>query len=242
MTQSTEQLAVLDRAEQAALVPTPNQCDLPRRLADFPTFVDALDYAARGRRGLNFHDPRGKLTRPYPFSELRADAVEVAYRLIARGIVKGDRIAMVAETGADFAALFCGAIYAGAWPVPLPLPTSFGGKDNYIDQLAVQLRSSDPTLFFYPPEIAAMGDAATAAHNNANGTTCTGLSWDVLQAEPAVAVTLPEARGEDICYLQYSSGSTRFPTALPSPMPRCSTIWRAMARPWTWTSSPTTAS
>jgi fatty-acyl-CoA synthase len=75
----------------------------------------------------------------------------------------------------------------------------------------VQLRSSDPTLFFYPPEIAAMGDAATAAHNNANGTTCTGLSWDVLQAEPAVAVTLPEARGEDICYLQYSSGSTRFP-------------------------------
>jgi fatty-acyl-CoA synthase len=96
----------------------------------------------------------------------------------------------------------------------------------------VQLRSSDPTLFFYPPEIAAMGDAATAAHNNANGTTCTGLSWDVLQAEPAVAVTLPEARGEDICYLQYSSGSTRFPTALPSPMPRCSTIWQAMARPW----------
>lgn len=211
MTQSTEPLAVLDRAEPAALVPTPNRCTLPRRLADFPTFVDALDYAARGGRGLNFHDPRGNLTRPYPYSELRADAVEVAYRLIARGIVKGDRIAMVAETGADFAALFCGAIYAGAWPVPLPLPTSFGGKDNYIDQLSVQLRSSDPTLFFYPPEIAAMGDAATIAHNDANGATCTGLSWDVLMAEPAATVALPEARGEDICYLQYSSGSTRFP-------------------------------
>jgi fatty-acyl-CoA synthase len=30
--------------------------------------------------------------------------------------------------------------------VPLPLPTSFGGKDSYIDQLAVQLASSDPKI------------------------------------------------------------------------------------------------
>ncbi|MDE1916198.1 MAG: fatty acyl-AMP ligase [Sphingomonadales bacterium] len=194
-----------------ALVATPNADALPRRLANFGTFVEALDYAAKGVRGLNFHDPRGNLTRAYPFSELREDAVDVACRLIARGVKKGDRIAMVAETGAEFAALFCGAIYAGAWPVPLPLPTSFGGKDNYIDQLAVQLRSSDPVLFFYPPEILAMGDAATVAHNEANGATCQGLGWDVLYAEPVIDVALPEARGEDICYLQYSSGSTRFP-------------------------------
>ena len=37
--------------------------------------------------------------------------------------------------------MFFGAIYAGAWPVPLPLPTRFGGKEAYIDQLAVQLNS-----------------------------------------------------------------------------------------------------
>jgi fatty-acyl-CoA synthase len=194
-----------------ALMATPNADALPRRLASFGTFVEALDYAATGVRGLNFHDPRGNLTRPYPFSELRADAVAVACRLIARGVKKGDRIAMVAETGAHFAALFCGAVYAGAWPVPLPLPTSFGGKDNYIDQLSVQLRSSDPALFFYPPEIAAMGDAATAAHNAANDAACQGVAWDVLYGEPVVDVALPQARGEDICYLQYSSGSTRFP-------------------------------
>lgn len=205
MTQS----AVLDRA--SALVATPNACDLPRRLASFGTFTEALDYAAQGKRGLNFHDPRGNLTRPYPFSELRSDAVDVAHRLIARGVAKGDRIALVAETGAEFAALFCGAIYAGAWPVPLPLPTSFGGKDNYIEQLSVQLASSDPTLFFYPPEIAAMGDAATAAHNAANGTACVGSGWDMLYADAVVPVDLPPAQGDDICYLQYSSGSTRFP-------------------------------
>jgi acyl-CoA synthetase (AMP-forming)/AMP-acid ligase II len=125
-----------------ALVATPNEDTLPRVFADFATFGEAMDYAAKGKRGFNFHDPRGTLTRVYPFSELREDALKVAYALIARGVKKDDRIALIAETGPDFAALFCGAVYAGAWPVPLPLPTSFGGKDNYIEQLGVQLASS----------------------------------------------------------------------------------------------------
>ena len=88
-----------DTAALAPLAPTPNACALPRRFADFATFGEALDYAAQGTRGLNFHDPRGALTRAYPFSELRADALDMARRLIARGIQKGDRVALVAETG-----------------------------------------------------------------------------------------------------------------------------------------------
>ena len=202
--------ARLDALASTPPPPTPNQCSLPRRLADFATFGEALDYAAKGARGLNFHDPRGRLTRAYPFSELREDALAMARRLIAHGIKKGDRVALVAETGPEFAALFCGAIYAGAWPVPLPLPTSFGGKDNYIDQLAVQLASSDPALLLYPVEIVGMGEGAVARHNEGGGT-CEGLAWDLLAQEPVPDLPLPEALPDDICYLQYSSGSTRFP-------------------------------
>src|SRR5262249_38239715 len=130
-----------------------------RRLADFGTIGEALDYAAEGRRGLNFHDARGTLTRPYPFSELREDALRDAHRFVALGIKPGDRVALVAETGPEFAACFFGAVYAGAWPVPLPLPTSFGGREAYVDQLAVQLKSCDPALFLYPPELAQFGKA-----------------------------------------------------------------------------------
>ena len=189
----------------AELVPTPNGCALPRRLANFATFAEALDYAASGTRGLNFHDPRGRLTRPYPFSELRADALAMARRLIAQGFQPGDRLALVAETGPEFAALFCGAVYAGVWPVPLPLPTSFGGKDNYIDQLAVQLGSSDPKALFYPAEIAAMAGAAAQRHG------CAGQDFTSFAALPAPEVALPTLDPDAICYLQYSSGSTRFP-------------------------------
>lgn len=187
------------------LTPTPNNCSMPRRFSDFATFGEALDYAAQGTRGLNFHDARGGLVRPYPFAELREDALAMARRMVARGIAKGDRIALIAETDADFAALFCGAIYAGAWPVPLPLPTSFGGKDSYIDQLAVQLDSSDPTLLLYPTEI---GDFAAAAAERQG---CAAMSFaDFAALDPSDA-ELPEASPDDICYLQYSSGSTRFP-------------------------------
>ena len=184
---------------------TPTDDTLPRRLADFATLGEAMDYAARGQRGLNFHDARGTLTRPYPFREMRADALAMAYRLIARGVKPGDRIALVAETCPDFAALFFGIVYAGAWPVPLPLPTSFGGAQSYIDQLKVQLGSCDPSLLIYPVELRAMaGEAARQAG-------VAGLDWQALAAEAAPEAPLPQADTDDIAYLQYSSGSTRFP-------------------------------
>jgi fatty-acyl-CoA synthase len=191
--------------EQTGLVPTPNDDALPRRFSDFGTFAEALDYAAQGDKGLNFHDARGRLVRPYRFAELREDALSAARRLVASGVKKGDRIALVAETGPEFAALFCGCVYAGAWPVPLPLPTSFGGKENYIDQLSVQLSSSDPMVLFYPGEIAEMAGAAAARQG------CKGMAWEEFAALPAPAVDLVACAPDDICYLQYSSGSTRFP-------------------------------
>ena len=197
--------ATLVPPAESALVPTPNADSHPRRFADFATFSEALDYAAQGIRGLNFHDPRGTLVRPYPFSELREDALNVAYRLIARGVLPGDRIALIAETGTDFAALFCGAVYAGAWPVPLPLPTSFGGKDSYIDQITVQMRSADPKMLLFPEELAEMAGAAAMQQG------CEGLAWQQFNLEPANWTRLPEAQSDDICFLQYSSGSTRFP-------------------------------
>ena len=184
---------------------TPTLDPLPRRLADFRTIGDALDYAATGRRGLNFHDARGTLTRAYPFSELREDALLAARRFITLGIKPGDRVALVAETGAEFATAFFGAVYAGAWPVPLPLPTSFGGREAYVDQLAIQLKSCDPKLLLYPPELSDF--CAKAADQVA----VASRSWDTLDTVEPASGDLPSARPDDIAYLQYSSGSTRFP-------------------------------
>jgi fatty-acyl-CoA synthase len=188
-----------------ALVPTPTMDALPRRLADFETLGAALDYAAQGVRGLNFHDPRGVLVRAYSYAELRDDALAAARRLVAEGVKPKDRVALIAETGPEFAALFFGAVFAGAWPVPLPLPTSFGGRDSYIDQLRVQLDSADPVCLLYPEELASLAGAAAEAVG------VKGLAWEEFASRPAPEVALPAAQPDEIAYLQYSSGSTRFP-------------------------------
>ncbi|MGH6659537.1 MAG: AMP-binding protein, partial [Sphingomicrobium sp.] len=176
-----------------------------RRLAEFETLGDALDYAAKGRRGLNFHDPRGALARAYPYAELRSDSQDVARRLVALGIKPGDRVALIAETGAEFASCFFGAVYAGAWPVPLPLPTSFGGREAYVDQLGVQLESCDPQLFLFPAELAEMCSVAAAPRS------IEAREWERLNGIEPANGALPAATPDDIAYLQYSSGSTRFP-------------------------------
>nr|WP_245600333.1 fatty acyl-AMP ligase [Sphingomonas jaspsi] len=184
---------------------TPTLDAHPRRIADFATLGEALDYAAKGKRGYNFHDARGTLQRAYPFSELRDDAIANAYRFAGLGLNKGDRVAMVAETGAEFAAAFFGAVYAALWPVPLPLPTSFGGREAYVDQLVVMLKSCDPQLFVYPPELAEYCEEAAAKLD------IPARNWDTLPDLAATPVDLPTAGTDEIGYLQYSSGSTRFP-------------------------------
>jgi len=185
---------------------TPTLDDLPRRLADFGTLGEALDYAAQGARGFNFFDARATLVRAYTFAELRRDALAQAHRLIAAGIGVGDRVALIAETGPEFAALFFGAVYAGAWPVPLPLPTSFGGREGYVEQIRNQLISCDPILVLSPPGLLPLIAEAAATLPRASA-----QDWTSFGGAPVREAALPKARPDDIAYLQYSSGSTRFP-------------------------------
>ena len=187
------------------LTSTPTLDALPRRFSDFDTLGEALDYAAQGQKGFNFHDARASLVRVYPFSELREDALAAAKRLIAFGIKPGDRVALIADTEPQFCALFFGAVYAGALPVPLPLPTSFGGKEGYIDQIGVQLDSCEPALLLFPDEISELAGAAGQSRD------IPVFGWDSFAAQDAPEVPLPIASSSDIAYLQYSSGSTRFP-------------------------------
>ena len=215
------------RSTGADLTPpgaTPTLDDLPRILAEFETIGEALDYAAKGARGLNFHDARGTLIRAYPYSELRDDALVQARRLIALGIKPGDRVALIAETGPEFAAAFFGAVYAGAWPVPLPLPTSFGGRDAYVEQLAVQLQELRPGAV--PLSRRACRLLRRRGGKGRRHRPRLGIARR-RRAGRTASFPRPRARTSPICNIPAARPASR--TASRSPTTRCSTISTPMA-------------
>src|SRR4029077_1192892 len=57
----------------------------------------------------------------------------------------------------------------------------------------------------YPAELSGMADAAAEAAG------VEAIDWEYFKAVRAPRVALPKASPDDIAYLQYSSGSTRFP-------------------------------
>ncbi|MBL4639168.1 MAG: fatty acyl-AMP ligase [Kordiimonadaceae bacterium] len=178
---------------------------LPRRYADFDTLVDAVEYAAQGKRGANFFNAKGDLIEALPWSKVRDQAVIVGRKLVGMGFKKGDRIAVIAETSANFVSFFVGCQYASVLPVPLPLPTSFGGRDGYVAQLEKQIESCGANGIMAPVFMAEMIEQASADKDMV----FSGCYEDYIASDADGDHVLPSP--DDLAYLQYSSGSTRFP-------------------------------
>ena len=190
--------------------PTPSDTpNLPRRSADFDTLVESLEYGARGVAGFNFYNSRGVLTDVLSFRDLRDRAVAYAGRLASAGVKPGDRVGLLAATSPDFQVLFFACLYAGFIPVPLPLPTAFGRREGYVDQLRGQLQSSGARMVFGPTDfLPIVGEAAADLGLARIGTRA---DLDALPEQPGAVV---KASPDALCYIQYSSGSTRFPTGV----------------------------
>ena len=185
--------------------PTPTDPTRAPRLADFATVTDALDFAARGATGVNLHSQRGELVEVLPYRDLREQAIVLGRRLLAAGLVAGDRVGVVAETDGDFIRTFFACQYARLVPAPLPLPAPFGGKQGYIEHVRRMLQSSGARAALSTASMAEwMVEAADGL-----GLSFTGCVADL--PDEAVAGDLPGADPDGLCYLQFSSGSTRFP-------------------------------
>ena len=184
--------------------PTDNG-ELPQRLADFSTLPEALDYAARGETGFNFYSARGKLENVLPFTELCVQARKTALHIRGCGVSPGDRIALLAETAPAFLVAFFACQYAGAIPVPMPTPVAFGRREAYVSQIRNQIISSGAVMVVTPLEFMPFAqEAALGLKLRLIGT------LSDLQAMPERS-ELDPGGPEDLCYVQYSSGSTRFP-------------------------------
>jgi fatty-acyl-CoA synthase len=182
---------------------------LPLRHGDFATLTEALDYAALGETGMNLHSPKGELVAAIPYGALRQEARALACRMLASGLKPGDRVAMIADTDADFVRAFFACQYAGLAPAPMPLPAAFGGKDAYIAHIRRMIESARATAALGPADLQAwLAEAAQGLDLAIVG----GLEAFPEQGLPESS--LPTVQADDLCYLQFSSGSTRFPLGI----------------------------
>ncbi|MDB5454000.1 MAG: acyl-CoA synthetase [Caulobacteraceae bacterium] len=189
------------------MTPTPTDPERRLRPADFATVTEALDFAATGVTGLNLYSLRGQLETVLPYAELAKQARELAGRLLAGGFVPGERIGLIAETNDEFIRTFFACQYAGLIPAPLPLPTPLGGREAYIESIARMTASADAAALFGPEALASWVEEA----GRAAGVRIAVTLADLPQAGDT---PLPAIGSDDPCYLQFSSGSTRFPTGV----------------------------
>ena len=190
--------------------PTPTHPGILTRLADFPSITEALDYAARGATGLNFYSGRGELLEVLPYALLREQAMTLARRLLAIGLRPGERVGLLAESDGDFARAFYACQYAGLVPAPLPLPVAFGGKEGYLKFLRRMIQSAEVHAVFCPESLRAwLGEAVAGIALKFSGTLA-ALHNAPLAPPGALAPRDPDS----LAYLQFSSGSTRFPVGV----------------------------
>ena len=185
---------------------TPTENTLPLRYGDFSTLSEALDYAAQGETGANFYNGKGQLEAVLPYSVLRADALDIARQLMGLGLERGSRVALVAETYPDFLRFFYACQYAGMVPVPLPASIHLGGHKFYVAQLRRLLLNCRAQVAVAPDMFMSfLREAAEGLSLSFVGTP------EQFSDLPGPAGELRPSGPDELAYLQYTSGSTRFP-------------------------------
>ncbi len=174
--------------------------------SSFNTLNEALDRAANTDAGMNFYSGKGELLEALEYRRLREQAKDLARHLLASGLAAGGRVGVIAETDGDFARAFFACQYAGLVPAPLPLPAALGGRAQYLEHIHGMLASAGAAALLTPAALAGwLVD------------TCSDLSLrfcgtlEQLRAIPAASGPLPQVDADALAYLQFSSGSTRFP-------------------------------
>jgi len=186
--------------------PLPTLRGIPIRHGDFETLCDALDYAAEGNTGFNYFDGKARLKTTLSYAELQSQAIEMAKRLVPFA-EKNARIGIAAVSTPEFAVMFFACQYAGLVAAPVPLPVTLGGRSSYERQLQRMADTGDFHALFCPASMEPIMSSAL------NDQAIPVLTFEDLEALPKGEILRPFGK-DDLCYIQYSSGSSSSPKGI----------------------------
>lgn len=140
------------------------------------------------------------------YGDLDRGARAVGGGLLARGLRKGDRVAIMLPTEASFFFAFFGTLYAGGIPVPIYPPYRPAQLEEHMRRQAGILRNAGARFLITSEEIRRVGKLL---HGLVESLGEIALASELERADP-LAEPLPAEPGET-ALIQYTSGSTGDP-------------------------------
>jgi fatty-acyl-CoA synthase len=170
-----------------------------------PTLVEAVRALADdSARGFVFVRSDGT-ERLRSFQEIAAEAERRGAHLVARGLRKGDRLAMIVPDGEEFVLSFLGAIFAGVVPVPIYPQLSFKNIDGYLDTVAHIARASGAGMLLTTEATRPYIETVVGRVDTLRSL----VTVDQLAGDAGRLDVHPDP--EDLAFLQFTSGSTSRP-------------------------------
>ncbi len=156
--------------------------------------------------GMTFLSDKGEAQK-LTFREVHAEARRRGLWLLKLGLNKGDACAFIIPDPYDFVLTFLGATYVGVVPVPLYPPLGFGKLDAFIRDTARTLNTAkvkmlvtakkvQPILWSLVDKVDTMGDVVIV---------------ESFEGDPVGAPEPEDVTPDDVCFLQFTSGSTAAP-------------------------------
>jgi fatty-acyl-CoA synthase len=169
----------------------------------YSTLIEMLAHAARTDVSLFFVD-RKEQDLEIPMARVRKRAMSIAADLMARGVRKGDRVALVLPTCPEFVECLFGVLCAGAIPVPLYPPVRLGKLGEYHSKTAAMLRAVDAALVVTDERIRRLlGTSVQLAAPRLGCVTASSLD--------GVNSVEIRATADAVALIQFSSGTTQDP-------------------------------
>ncbi len=156
--------------------------------------------------GHTFYDNGGKPTFT-SFGSLNRTVEARARRLMGLGLKRGDRVGMVLAQPMDFVVSFFACLYAGLVPVPMYPPLSFGKLDSWAEGALGILQNSEASLLLTDAQLQSVLWQVVPKVKTLKDL----LTVEKLDQQAADEGELPVVRADDLCFLQYTSGSTSAP-------------------------------
>jgi fatty-acyl-CoA synthase len=156
-------------------------------------------------RGFTFVDDLGGETRA-SWAELMRRARCAGQALLERGLRRGDRVVLVLPDTQEFISLFLGCVWTGLVPVPIYPPLGMGKLSGYLDNAVHVIDAARASAVVTDRMVRkVLGSLLTRSRTLREVVLSEQLLGGRREAAPA------QVTPEDICFLQFTSGSTSRP-------------------------------